>query len=205
TVSVHVAGSKLEATDGEDFAIPFGTVKLERVEEVKVTFEGEDQNKSLIAIYCSHVYTVPSCKPVKTHGVSLQVEERNVSLILQHVSISRSGHYKAQAFCGKDVDEVTVTLVVNKASFPSSRAPTHTSTLKPPDSSEHQGLLTAAAIIIIIFIITLFFCFFCKWRRASFTYNYSFIDGYEHRCGSNNLSRAKSNSSVSEKLMDEAE
>ncbi|XP_048050537.1 uncharacterized protein LOC125270701 [Megalobrama amblycephala] len=167
TVSVHVAGSTLEATDGQDIAIPFGTVKLERVEEVKVIFAGEDQKKSLIAIYCSHVYVVPSCTPVKTHGVSLQVEERNVSLILQHVNISRSGHYKAQAFCGKDVDEATATLVVNKASFPSSRAPTHTSTLKPPDSSEHQGLLTAAVIviIIIIIIITLVFCFFCKWRR----------------------------------------
>lgn len=109
TVIVHVAGSKYEALDGENVTMRFET-KLDRVDEVKVVFEGENKGKIQFARYCFRE-TEPVCDIKSDH---LQVKGRNVSLILLNVDSSRTGLYRVQAFFGKEVDdELTATLVVN--------------------------------------------------------------------------------------------
>ncbi|KAK7129414.1 hypothetical protein R3I94_017579 [Phoxinus phoxinus] len=101
TVTVHVAGSKWEATEGDNVTIHFNT-GLERVDEVKIMFEGESERKRLLAQYCSPE-SFPICDPVETSH--LQVEGGNVSMIFVNVDISRSGLYTARVITANKMYE----------------------------------------------------------------------------------------------------
>ncbi|XDV46520.1 hypothetical protein PO909_014405 [Leuciscus waleckii] len=85
---------------------------LERVDEVRIIFEGESKRKLLLAQYCSPA-SFPICDPIETPH-HLQVEGGNVSMILLKVNISSSGLYTAQVITDNRVFEVTATLVVNR-------------------------------------------------------------------------------------------
>lgn len=106
---MHVAGSKLEATEGHNVSILFKT-GLERV-EVRISFEGESKGKRLLVQYCFPA-AVLICDPIE--APYLQVEGGNVSMILLNVNISSSGLYTAQVITANRMFEVNATLVVNR-------------------------------------------------------------------------------------------
>lgn len=157
SVAVCDVELKFEATDGENFSIPLGTVELERANRVRITFKGEYEDKvHLIMQFCAHGET---CSVVETPGVLLSIEQR--TLTLQDVSSNSSGLYEALVFIGNNVSKIKATLV-NKPAFSPSTALLHTSTPNPPNSSEHQQLY-ALLIIPAIFLGVVFY--FCRRER----------------------------------------
>ncbi|ROL46831.1 hypothetical protein DPX16_1058, partial [Anabarilius grahami] len=87
-----VAGSRLEATEGQNATISFDIDEVEKATQVKITsIRGNEKQPSVIAQRPWISHDEPPA------GVSLLVEKGRVSLTIQHVSISDSGLYKAQA------------------------------------------------------------------------------------------------------------
>ncbi|CAM4674965.1 unnamed protein product [Leuciscus chuanchicus] len=162
-IAVHVAGSKLETTEGHSVSMHFKT-GLERVDEVRIIFEGESKRKLLLSQYCSPA-SVPICDPIETPH-HLQVEGGNVSMILLKVNISSSGLYTARVITDNRVSEVTATLVVNQAPVSSSPAPPHSSSSPTPLSSSDLHWLYA---LIPLVIVVLGGVYFWKLRKKSNT------------------------------------
>ncbi|XP_077074153.1 uncharacterized protein LOC143725553 isoform X2 [Siphateles boraxobius] len=156
TGAVHVAGSKLEATEGQNASIFFQT-GLERIDEVRIIFEGERKGKLLLAHYCSPDAD-PICDPIETPQ-HVQVKGGNVSLTLVKVNSSSSGLYTAQVITDNKVFYVNDTLVVNQAPVSSTTAPPHSSSSpKPSRSSDLRGLYALITAVIIIIILCVCFC-----------------------------------------------
>lgn len=104
-----VAGSRLEATEGQNVTISFDIDEVERADQVRIAFKQDDKQNAVVV--AQQPWTYDDKPPAE---VSLQVEERRVSVIIQHVSISRnSGVYTARVFFGKKVSEVNAVLVIN--------------------------------------------------------------------------------------------
>ncbi|KAK7129412.1 hypothetical protein R3I94_017577 [Phoxinus phoxinus] len=164
TVAVDIAVSKLEATEGDNVTIPFNT-GVERVDEVRIIFQGESKGKRLLAQFCSPE-SFPICDPVETSH--LQVEGGNVSMILLNVNISRSGLYTAQVITANKVYEVTATLVVNQAPVSSSPASPHSSSRPKPPSSSKLIWIVIVIVIPLVIIVSVGVCFW-KLRKKSKT------------------------------------
>ncbi|ROL46830.1 hypothetical protein DPX16_1057 [Anabarilius grahami] len=160
-----VAGSRFETTEGQNATISFDIDEVQKATEVRITFRQDNKEKPVVIARRPWIYD--EAPPA---GVSLRVEEGRVNVTIQHVNISRnSGVYRARAFFGKKVSEVKATLVVIEASFSSTKAPPHTSTPKPPDSSDLLWLCALIPVAIIISGVV----YFCKHKRARITYIYS--------------------------------
>ncbi|XP_039530353.1 uncharacterized protein LOC120481004 [Pimephales promelas] len=158
SVSGHVSGSKLEATEGHNVSIPFQT-GLERVDEVRIMrIIGEGERKPLLAKYCSP-HTFPICDPIETPH-HLQVKGGNVSLFLVNVNISWSGLYTARVITDNHEFEVNTTLVVNQAPVSSSPAPPHSSSPNPPRSTDLRWLVPVTVIPLVIIL----FGGVCFWK-----------------------------------------
>ncbi|XP_026092446.1 uncharacterized protein LOC113065428 [Carassius auratus] len=162
SVTLCDAELKLEATVGENVTISFKTAELERVDQVRTTFKGEN-GKKLVARYC-RCADCGHCIPVGTPGVSLRIEEGTASLILLDVSSSNSGLYEAQVFNGNNVSEIQATLVVKEPVLSSTKESPQTSSPKPPDSSGHLWLWLCALLILPVLTV-IGFLLFKKRRR----------------------------------------
>ncbi|CAM4675001.1 unnamed protein product [Leuciscus chuanchicus] len=154
-----VAGSKFEAMDGQNVTISFDTDEVEKADEVRITFKEDKKEYAELIAQKPWVYDDPP-RP----GVTLIVGKGCLSVIIQNVNISRSGLYKAEAYTGEKVCEVTATLVVNKAPVSSSPAPPHSSSSPTPLSSSDLHWLYA---LIPLVIVVSGGVYFWKLRRAS--------------------------------------
>ncbi|CAM4675139.1 unnamed protein product [Leuciscus chuanchicus] len=132
-----VAGSKFEAIDGQNVTISFDIDEVEKADEVKIIFKEDKKEYDVLFAQKPWVYDDPP-RP----GVTLIVGKGCLSVIIQNVDISRSGLYKAEAYTGKKVCEVTATLVVNKA--PVSSSPT------PLSSSDLHWLYALIPLVIVV-------------------------------------------------------
>ncbi|CAM4674992.1 unnamed protein product [Leuciscus chuanchicus] len=161
-----VAGSKFEAMDGQNVTISFDTDEVEKADEVRITFKEDKKEYAELIAQKPWVYDDPP-RP----GVTLIVGKGCLSVIIQNVNISRSGLYKAEAYTGGKVCEVTATLVVNKAPVSSSPAPPHSSSISPTplSSSNLRGHYALIPVFIcIIFIIFIILCV-CFWKHGMAT------------------------------------
>ncbi|ROL41049.1 hypothetical protein DPX16_0379 [Anabarilius grahami] len=106
-LSLIVAGSTFEATEGQNITIYFDLDEEEKAKEVRITFKQNNHEQPVVIAQqpWNHEETPPS-------GVSLLVEKGRVNVTIQNVSISRSGLYTAEAFFEKYTSEVNATLVV---------------------------------------------------------------------------------------------
>ncbi|CAM4675094.1 unnamed protein product [Leuciscus chuanchicus] len=132
-----VAGSKFEAIDGQNVTISFDIDEVEKADEVRITFKEDKKEYAELIAQKPWVYDDPP-RP----GVSLIVGKGCLSVIIQNVNISRSGLYKAEAYTGKKVCEVTATLVVYKG--PVSSSP------KPLSSSDLQWLYALIPLVVVV-------------------------------------------------------
>ncbi|XP_077074156.1 uncharacterized protein LOC143725555 [Siphateles boraxobius] len=103
-----VAGSKIEAIDGQNATISFDIDEVEKADEVKIIFKEDKKEYAVVIAQKPWVYDDPP-----SPGVTLILGKGCLSVIIQNISISRSGLYKAEVYTGEKVCEVTATLVVN--------------------------------------------------------------------------------------------
>ncbi|XDV46519.1 hypothetical protein PO909_014404, partial [Leuciscus waleckii] len=167
-----VAGSKFEAIDGQNVTISFDIDEVEKADEVKISFKEDKKEYAELIAQKPWVYDDPP-RP----GVTLIVGKGCLSVIIQNVDISRSGLYKAEAYTGEKVFEVTATLVVNKAPVSSSPAPPHSSSSPTPLSSSDLHWIVIVIVIVIVIPLVIVVSggvYFWKLRRESITYIYYF-------------------------------
>ncbi|KAK2886162.1 hypothetical protein Q8A67_016999 [Cirrhinus molitorella] len=136
----------LEATEGEKFHIPLQPAELERATRVIITFK-RGKKLQLIEQFCNHD---ESCTVKKTPGFILCIENR--TLTLQHVSSNTSGLYEVKVLNGKDTFVIKAT-VVTKPAVSLTELPLHTSTPKPPNSSERQRLHALLILPVILVVV----------------------------------------------------
>ncbi|KAK7132800.1 hypothetical protein R3I93_019133 [Phoxinus phoxinus] len=122
-----VAGSKFEAIEGQNATISFDIDEVEKADEVKISYKEDKKEYSVLIAQKPWVYDDP---PVP--GVTLILGKGCVSVIIQNISISRSGLYKAEAYTREKVSEVNATLVVNQAPVSSTISPPHSSSSPNP-------------------------------------------------------------------------
>ncbi|CAM4675022.1 unnamed protein product [Leuciscus chuanchicus] len=124
-----VAGSKFEAMDGQNVTISFDIDEVEKADEMRISFKEDKKEYAELIAQKPWVYDDPP-RP----GVTLIVGKGCLSVIIQNVNISRSGLYKAEAYTGGKVSEVTATLVVNSESSSFLQSSSSTLLLQPNTS-----------------------------------------------------------------------
>ncbi|KAK7132801.1 hypothetical protein R3I93_019133 [Phoxinus phoxinus] len=147
-----VAGSKFEAIEGQNATISFDIDEVEKADEVKISYKEDKKEYSVLIAQKPWVYDDP---PVP--GVTLILGKGCVSVIIQNISISRSGLYKAEAYTREKVSE--------KHQFPPlyllhTPPPAQT----PPRSSDLRGHYALIPVIIIFIIIIIILCV-CFWKK----------------------------------------